>query len=128
MSFTVKAVPQDYYLQILIHGEIQKDSDADKMQTQVIELIKNNQLNTSLILVDIQDLDKRASITNTFFRASDVPQEIKKLRIALLEKKEYEEKAKVTETMYRNSGTNLMVFYEKYKAEEWLSSLRVLGF
>jgi hypothetical protein len=128
MNYKIKTYPQDYYLQIVVFGEIQKDSDADAMQSEIIKLMQNNSLNTNLILIDIQGLEKRASIANSFFRASSVPIEIKNLRIALLERKEYEAHAKAYETMYRNSGTNLMVFFDKYKAEEWLSSLRVLGF
>lgn len=127
-NYTIKIIQQEHYLHIVVQGNVNHDSDADQMQADMIELIRNHPFKTKLILLDIRQLQGRGSVTNTFFRAASVPNDMKMLRIALLESPEYEQSAKITETMYRNSGANIQLFIDQYKAEEWLSELKVLGF
>lgn len=128
MSYTIRTITNDYYLHVIVHGTVEMDADADKMQTDLINLIRSHPQKKQLILLDIRDLEGRASVTNTFFRAATVPDDIKKLRIALLENPKYAERGKISETMYKNSGTIMQMFTDFYKAEEWLSELKLLGY
>ncbi len=128
MSYTLKIIKHEFFLHLVLQGSIEKDAEADKMQEDLIEQLRQHPFKTKLILLDVRDLVGRGSVTNTFFRASSVPNDIKMLRIALLENSENAAKGKIAETMYKNSGTGMQLFTDYYKAEEWLNGLKVLGF
>jgi hypothetical protein len=70
-------------------------------------------------MIDLRLLQFRASVTNTFFRASAIPNDVKSLNVAIIENDEYKDKGTITENMYRNNGLNMRVFFDKGEAESW---------
>lgn len=119
MSYTINLTINNLYHQIDIVGVLLKDTDADDMQIKLIELLRNNPSPTNLLMIDVRLLQFRASVTNTFFRASAIPNDVKSLNVAIIENDEYKDKGTITENMYRNNGLNLRVFLDKGEAESW---------
>ncbi|GDX47857.1 MAG: hypothetical protein ACK5AS_05210 [Bacteroidota bacterium] len=119
MSYTINLTINNLYHQIDIVGVLLKDTDADDMQIKLIELLRSNPSPTNLLMIDVRLLQFRASVTNTFFRASAIPNDVKSLNVAIIENDEYKDKGTITENMYRNNGLNLRVFLDKGEAESW---------
>lgn len=119
MSYTINLTINNLYHQIDIVGVLLKDTDADDMQIKLIELLRSNPSPTNLLMIDVRLLQFRASVTNTFFRASAIPNDVKSLNVAIIEYDEYKDKGTITENMYRNNGLNLRVFLYKGEAESW---------
>lgn len=119
MSYTINLTINNLYHQIDIVGVLLKDTDADDLQIKLIELLRSNPSPTNLLMIDVRLLQFRASVTNTFFRASAIPNDVKSLNVAIIENDEYKDKGTITENMYRNNGLNLRVFLDKGEAESW---------
>lgn len=119
MSYTINLTINNLYHQIDIVGVLLKDNDADDMQIKLIELLRSNPSPTNLLMIDLCLLQFRASVTNTFFRASAIPNDVKSLNVAIIENDEYKDKGTITENMYRNNGLNMRVFFDKGEAESW---------
>lgn len=119
MSYTINLTINNLYHQIDIVGVLLKDTDADDMQIKLIELLRSNPSPTNLLMIDVRLLQFRASVTNTFFRASAIPNDVKSLNVAIIENDEYKDKGTITENMYRNNGLNMRVFFDKGEAESW---------
>ncbi len=120
MSFTVESFPREKYLLIILKGEIVKDSEAEQMQNLIFESIHNNSNRFNKVIVDARQVGHRSTITSTFFRATQVPKEIKILQLAYVDRDTPESTARVSETMYRNAGSFIKLFDSMEAAEDWL--------
>ncbi len=120
MSFTVESFPREKYLLIILKGEIVKDSEAEQMQNLIFESIHNNSNRFNKVIVDARQVGHRSTITSTFFRATQVPKEIKILQLAYVDRDTPESTARVSETMYRNAGSFIKLFDSIETAEDWL--------
>jgi len=123
MSYTINLTINNLYHQIDIVGVLLKDTDADDMQIKLIELLRSNPSPPNLLMIDVPLLQFRASVTNPFFRASAIPNDVKSLNVAIIENDEYKDKGTITENMYRNNGLNLRVFLDKGEAESWFNTV-----
>ncbi len=112
MHYTVEAFPHDNYLEISLKGDVLKDTDAEKIQNLIIDYLREYKTKCNAVLIDMRELGRRASITSTFFRTGLVPNDVKYIRVAFLDLMLPQSTIKVAETMYRNKGINVKLFYD----------------
>ncbi len=122
MSFSYEVKIKKDYLAFELRGERSRKTNA-----QVAKAIRDacDQYNCRRVLVDAVPLEKRLGILDAHAGpTTDFPKDVasKRIKVAVLDRREYKDSFRFFETVARNAGYFLRIFTDRKTAISWLLS------
>ncbi len=106
-------------VEIVITGELTKDT-LDRLHAEVITIVREN--NAKAVLCDVRSAKGPNEIVEAYFRARSIPQDVKILPSAVVDRSANWDYKSFYETTSANAGHSMKWFTDIESARAWLKS------
>ena len=121
ITYELESIPKEYYLQLTLCGYFSGDATEQVVDTMA-RAYRNRSLRWRNFLVDIQSLNGKIQINDRFHIAVYAAKNLEHdVRIALLAREDQIMPCRFLETVARNRGLDLRVFFDHEEAVAWLT-------
>jgi hypothetical protein len=106
-------------VEIVITGELTKNT-VDRLHAEVITIVREN--NGKAVLCDVRSAKGPNEIVEAYLRARSIPQDVKILPSAVVDRSENWDYKSFYETTAANAGQSMKWFIDIESARAWLKS------